>query len=209
MTIASARLVPELAHWFYEFVVNSAVNAYEIPAPVDIPAVYQPQNSFIELLFNENYNGTTYEYLYIENPSWGCVPIIAVDRLNIYPGAGKYMKLNTAGQNIFNLQDDDFTLLNALLQYRQDSTSVTLIDTTAIATFSFDSSASIYILRADYHSLRTNLSKLIYLYLDLKIRSNTSRYNNTNLVCQTLLEGCYEALVLDEMFKFISARGTQ
>jgi hypothetical protein len=207
--------VPELAHWFYTFVVNSAVNAYEIPAPVDIPEVYQPQNSFIELLFNENYEGTSYEYRYIPNPSWGCVPIIAVDRLNIYPGAGQYMKLNEEGQNVFNLQDDDFTMLNALLQYRQDATSVTIIDTTSdttaaiVASFAFDTTANIYILRVDYNSLRTNLSKLIYLYLDLKIRSNTSRYNNTNLICQTLLEGCYEALVLDEMFKFISARGTQ
>lgn len=207
MTVASAKLVPELTHWFYLHVVSSAVNKNQIPIPVDIASTYQPQNSFIELLFNESYSGATYEYRYIENPSWGCVPIMAVNRLSIYPGA-KYMKLDASGTNFFNLQSDDFTLLNTLLQYRQDATSVLIIDSTGSPTFSFDSTANIYILRANYSSLSTALSKLIYLYLDLKIRNNTSRYDNTNLIGTTLLECCYEAYVMDEFFKVVSARGT-
>lgn len=207
MTVASAKLVPELQHWFYLHVVSSTVNKNAVPIPVDIVATYQPQYSFIELLFNNSYSGSTYEYRYIENPSWGCVPIMAVNRLALYAGA-RYMKLDSSGTNFFNLQSDDFVLLNALLQYRQDSTSMVFIDSTGSPTFSFDSTAGIYILRANYASLSTALSKLIYLYLDLKVNNNTSRYNNTTLIGSTLLECCYEAYVMDEFFKVVSARGT-
>lgn len=210
MTVSSAILVPELQHWFYDFVVNSAVNKYSIPMPVDIPLLQlEPKNrgSFIEMLFNNNYSYSYYQYLYKPNASWGCIPQVALNRLQIYPGAGKYMKLDpTDGTNTFCLKQHDLTMLNVLLAYRQDATSVTIIDTTANVLNFVDSTAKILTVNYDY--LNTNLSKLIYLYLDLKIRSNIDKYNNTTLVCDTVLEACYEAYVLDEYFKFISARGT-
>lgn len=207
--ITSAKLVPELQHWFYTFSVSSSVNQYQIPAPVDIDEFYLPQNSFIELLFNENYNKATYEYRYVENPSWGCVPAMVVERLGIYPGAGRYMKLSPDGTNFFHLQAHDFLFLDVLLQYRQDSTSVNIIDSTAgVVSFSFDSTTNLHILTVDYTAIASRLAKLIFLYLDLKVRGRVGNYNDTDLICQTLLEGCYEALVLDEIFKFVSSRGT-
>ncbi len=208
MTVASANLVPELQHNFYTFVVESAINKYQVPFPVDIPELYQPQNSFIELLFNKNYTGITYEYRYVENSGWGTVPVVAVDRLNLYPGSGKYMELDASGDNFFTLKSDDFTMLDSLLRYRIDSTSLTMVDTTGSTALTFDSTSNTYILQANYNSLSTPLSKLIYLYLDLKLRGNTDKYNNTTLVCVTLLEACYEALVMDEYFKTVTGRGT-
>ena len=208
MTVVSATLVPELQHWFREFVVGSAVNKYRIPLPVDIPLLYlEPKNrgSFVEMLFNDDYPYTTYQYLYKPNPSWGCIPISALDRLKLYPAAARYLKLDPVdGTNTFILQQHDFESLNALLQYRQDATSVTIVDATGVV--SFDSTTNIF--TVDYNFLNTNLSKLIYLYLDLKIRDNIDKYNNTDLICVTVLEACYEAYVLDQYFKFVSARGT-
>jgi hypothetical protein len=208
MIVASAILVPELQHFFREFVIGSAVNKYKIPAPVDIPLLQlEPKNrgSFVELLFNDDYTYNYYRYLYKPNPSWGCIPQVALNRLQIYPGAGKYMKLDaTDGTNTFCLKQHDLTMLNALLTYRQDSTAVTIVDATNVLTF--DSSTNI--LTVDYNFLNTNLSKLIYLFLDLKIRNNIDKYNNVTLVCDTVLEACYEAYVLDQYFKFVSARGT-
>jgi len=79
-----------------------------------------------------------------------------------------------------------------------DSTVVELIDTTAGI-----------VLKVRYDILGTKLSKLIYLYLDLKIYNNYSHYDNNLIVSSgRLLESCYEVYVLDQIYKIISVRGT-
>jgi len=204
MTLASTKLVPELQYYFEQFIRFSIVNKSQIPAPVTIEETYMPQESFIELLFNDDYSYSSYKYHYTESASRSTIPLEYLDRLMLYPNSGKYMELDDTGENLFLLQSDDFIMLDTLLSYRIDSTSLTLIDTTG--TISFDSTS--VILYADFSSLSTSLSKLIYLYLDLKIRDNTSNYNITTLVSNgDLLSSCYEAYVLDEFYKIVSARG--
>jgi hypothetical protein len=233
MTVCNATLVPELQHWFYEFVVNSTVNKYKIPIPVDIAESYLVSNnraSFIEMMFNDNYSYDHYYYLYKANPSWSCIPIHVLNRLQIYPGVGKYMKLDpdavepipidTTGivivdstscvatdGNIFNLQQNEKSMLNALLSYRQDATSVTLIDTTSVPAQAAVFNPITKILEVDYRLLPSCLCRLIYLYLDLKIHGHIDKYNNTDIVAQTMLTTCYEAYVLENYFNFVSARG--
>ena len=206
--VASADLVPELQHWFYLFVVNSIVNKFEVPAPVDVDDIWMPNKSFIEMLFNENYSDSEYFYLYEAQESQGSWPITVRVRLNIYPGAGTYYELSeTAGEgnNIFMLQDADLTLLDALLAYRTDGTAVTIADIDSTAALMFDSTS--LILYANFNSLPTELSKLIYLYLDLKLRSRYDNYNNLNTVSTSEpLETMYELLLIDEYFQFMSAR---
>jgi len=204
MTLASTKLVPDLQYYFEKFIRFSVVNKNQIPAPVTVEDTYIPQRSFIELLFNNDYPYTSYEYRYIESASRSTIPLEYLDRIMLYASSAKYMELDDTGENFFLLQDNDFILLDALLSYRIDSTSLTMIDTTGM--ISFDSTS--VILYVDFDSLLTPLSKLIYLYLDLKTRRNTSNYNNTDLVSGgDLLSSCYEAYVLDEFFKIISARG--
>jgi hypothetical protein len=199
--LASVILVPELQHWFNQFVVSSVVNKNFIPFPVDIAPLYLGQNSFIELLFNDNYSKHSYEYRY-KQESASCIPRQVFLRIMVYPSAAKYLILDAAGDNVFTLQQDDFTLLDALLKYR-DETSVTIIDTTGVAVF--DSTTSI--LYAHYDSLSTNLSKMIYLYLDLKINSNFQRYNNLTLISNsTLLDCCFEAYLIEQYYNFMSQR---
>jgi hypothetical protein len=204
MTLASTKLVPELQYYFEDFIRFSIINKNQIPAPVTVEDIYIPSQSFIELLFNDDYSYTSYKYLYTESASRSTIPTEYLDRLMLYSSSGKYLELGDTGENLFLLQSNDFTMLDALLSYRADSTSLTLIDTTGI--ISFDSTSNI--LYADFDSFTTSLSKLIYLYLDLKIRDNTSNYNNTSLISNGgLLSSCYEAYVLDEFFKIISIRG--
>ena len=212
MTVSSATLVPELQHWFHEFVTGSIVNKYKMPIPVDIAESYlvsRNRGSFVELLFNDNY---PYDYvytLYTPNPSWSCIPIHVLNRLQIYPGVGQYMKLSedqgpdSTGQNIFSLGSSEIIMIQTLFQYRQDSTSVTLIDSTGVAHFN-PVTKTLY---ADYDALPSCLCKLIYLYLDLKIHGHIDKYNNTDIVAQTMLTTCYEAYVLENYFNFVSARG--
>lgn len=200
--LASVILCPELQHWFNQFVVNSVVNKNFIPFPVDIAQLYLGQNSFIELLFNDNYSKHSYEYRYKQETNSLCIPRQVLMRIMLYPSAAKYLVLDPTGNNVFNLQQDDFTLLDALLKYR-DETSVTIIDTTGTAVFDATSST----LYAHYDSLSTNLSKMIYLYLDLKINGNFQRYNNLTLISNsTLLDSCYEAYLIEQYYNFMSQR---
>jgi hypothetical protein len=204
MTLASTKLVPELQYYFENFIRFSIINKNQIPAPVTINEVYIPPQSVVELLFNEDYLYTSYKYLYTESVSRSTIPLEYLDRIMLYSSSGKYMELGDTGENLFLLQSNDFTMLDALLSYRIDSTALTMIDTTGV--ISFDTTS--VILYADFNSLTTPLSKLIFLYLDLKIRDNTENYNNTSLISSgDLLSSCYEAYVLDEFFKIISTRG--
>jgi hypothetical protein len=187
LTIASTIVIPELQYWINKFIVNSTVNKNGVHTPSALDPLYLPQKSFIEMLFNDDYSWDEYKYIYKqkERGSW---PTPISVRLNLYPASAKYYELSTdsTGENLFLLQADDLTMLNALLSYRVDATSVTI----------FDSTSGIV-----YEDLSTPLSKLIYLYLDLKVNENFSRYDNTTLVSQgTLLETFYELYVLDQFF---------
>jgi len=205
MTLASTILVSELQAWFHSFVVGSSINKNEVPLPVDIGSVYLTPNSFIALLFNDEFDTITYptyKYLYKEE-SISCWPNIVKHRIMIYPASAKYLITDDdEGTNVFTLQSDDFVLLNSLLAYRGDSTGVTIVDSLST---SFDSTANI--LYANYENLSTVLSKLIFLYLDLKIYSNYSNYNNSTLVSNgTVLESLYEMYVMDQYFDYMTLR---
>ena len=206
MTLSSVDLVPELQYWFNHFVINSSVNKNKVPAPAAIGSTYMGTASFIELLFNNDYSESSYKYLYYEVTTRNTWPSVVRNRILIYPAAAQYFQItanDSTGENIFNLQDDDLTMMDALLQYRIDSTSVTVIDSTSNTFIST-------VLSANYSSLSTNLSRLIFLFLDFQINGNTSNFNNQMLVSSSIsiLESMYETYVLDEFFNIVSARGT-
>jgi len=205
MTLASTILVGELQAWSHSFILGSTINKNAVPLPVDIGDVYLSPNSFIALLFNDDYDTVTYpnyKYLYKEE-SISCWPSTVKNRIMIYPISAKYLVIDDdEGTNVFTLQSDDFSLLDALLSYRGDSTGVIIVD--SVTTY-FDSTANI--LYATYNNLSTILSKLIFLYLDLKLNDNYSNYNNTTLVSNgTILETLYEMYVMDQYFDFMSLR---
>lgn len=209
--VISAKVVPELQHWFNTFVTSSIVNKSLVAAPVDIATIWMPQKSFIEMLFNASYPYNTYEYRYSDGSANSGWPEVVRTRSMIYGGAAKYLQLDAAGTNVFLLQSDDFTMLNALLGYRQDSTGVTIVDSTSAVTATYDSTSGILIV--NYNGLSTRLSKLIYLYLKLKIYGDISRYNNLNIISRDdtnptykVLENMYELFLIDEYFETVSNR---
>jgi hypothetical protein len=207
--LTSYSLVPELQHYFNNFVINSQLNKGIVPHPVDIAETYMPENSFIELLFNDGFSGASYEYRYVEESNVGCIPRASIARLQIYPGSWSYLVLDADGDNIFNLQNDDFVLLDALLAFRNgasDSTSLIMIDSTDVS-FVQDTTAGISILYGDYDSLSTTLSKLIYLYLRLELYNDFSLYDNDSIVSSNqLVESCFEAYLIEKYFIFMTER---
>ena len=195
MPLASTKLAGDLQYWYDKFIKGSVLNKYQIPNPASIPEDYIPDNSFIRLLFDDNWESlfTTYRYMYRDKPRT-CWPSVARTRLLIYPISGKYYacdfdSTSICNINLFNLEADDLTMLDALLEYRLDSTS------------------SIFI-SVDYSNLNTNLSKLIYIYLDAKINNNTTLYDNTTLISSptNILENCYESYVVETLFNVTSQK---
>lgn len=218
-SLDSTIVVPELQLWANRFVMTSSVNKYEVPYPLyDLTHCY-PEGSFISMLFDDNYPHNFYEHLYAlkeDRLSW---PWVVRQRLLIYPRSAKYEIINTTtGTNLFLLQQDDFTMLDGLLAFRvdtydstaSDSTSVVLIDdSSAAVSIVFDSTSDITTITASLATLNTELSKLIFVYLDLCINQNTSNYDGlTPISTDHALQTLYELYVLDKYFEVVSARDT-
>jgi hypothetical protein len=203
MTLSSTILIPELQYWFQQFVLTTNLNKSEIPIPTTLDVVYLPQKSFIELLFNDNYPYLEYKYNYLADTNVYGWPYTVRNRLMIYPVSARYYTLNDHGTNFFNLSHDDFVLLDALVAYRHDTTAVIhlSIDTTQQNIY-FDSTS--VILYANFNLLNTNLSKLIFLYLDLKLYNRYTNYDTTALISRTTLESLYEAYVLEYMYDYMT-----
>jgi len=202
--LTSYSLVAELQHWFNHFVINSKINKYRVPPPVDIPETYLGENSFIDMLFNNAYEHDSYEYRYSTEENAFCIPRVASTRLQVYPGSSQYLTLDPDGSNVFNLQADDFATLDALLAYRNDGTALTIIDSTSVS-FISDATAGIFILYATLDTLSTELSKMIYLYLVLKLYNRFEEYNNESLISTGgLIQTCYESYLVDQYFCFMT-----
>jgi hypothetical protein len=201
---ASTIIVPELEIWANRFIVSSYVNKHEVPYPPETPEVCFPPGSFITMLFDESYRLDYYKYLYKLKEDRLAWPYVVKQRLLIYPRSGQYQVLDDAGANLFMLQADDFTMLDALLAYRMDSTSLVMIDSTSTEVIT-DSTSGITTIYADFNFLTTELSKLIYLYLDLEVNKTVRYYNSTVPISTTkALETIYELFVLDKIFAFLA-----
>lgn len=192
MTLSKTRVVPDLLYYANKFIVNSVANKSKIPFPPDFPIVYLVDNkSFIRLLFDETWTGDSYRYLFREEIDKLSIPSDLLRRMMVYPCTSKYYVSDSeSDENIFNLQSDDITMLDKLLQYRIDSTSATITDIV-------------------YDDLETNLSKLIYMYLDFKINLNYTTFETSTPISteDEPLENFFESFISDTIFIYLSSLG--
>jgi len=93
--------------------------------------------------------------------------------------------------NLYGLQSDDIVLMDRLLVYRLEPQNATLVGIT-------------------YDDLSTNLSRMIYIYLETMVNDDYSRYDHTALYSGRvdLLEISFEAYLVKNIFKKISHNGT-
>lgn len=210
MTLLTTRLVSELQYWFYSSLLNSEINKDIIPTPVEIPLLYLTSNSFIELLFNESFTGNSYKHLLYSNTSKGSWPYIILQRLMIYPASSLYYTFEKEEFNLFNLSDNELTMLDGLLIYKNDNNSLILNDSTSIIDVELISdSTSSWTLNVNYDNV-SNLCKLIFVYLDFKINNNFIRFNTSEIISDSnnVLENMYESHVNNLIFTYISNRGS-
>jgi hypothetical protein len=200
MALLMNRVIPDLLYYTEQYIINSTANKYKIPFPASFPNTYLlTNNSFIRLLFDENWPSTltTYRYLYREETDRTNIPETILRRMMIYPDETKYYVCDSDSTsicsiNVFNLQQDDLTLLDLLLKYKTDTTSI--IDISII----------------DPTGLVTHLSELIYVYLNFKINNDYTDFDNLNVISSNteVLENFYESFLVDMLFTSISNLGT-
>ncbi len=187
-------IVLELQYYMEHIVRKSSLNKLNIPVPATVdPSFIEGNQSFIRLLFDDNWPSslTHYRYLYREETNKRLWPSFVLTRMMVYGKSSKYYvcdsdDVSICNINLFNLKEDDLNLIDKLLLFRTDST------------------CDISYINID--DLKTNLSKLIYIYLNFKLTNDYELYNNTDLISNPsdLLLSCYEVYVIETMFSQIS-----
>lgn len=190
------KTVPELLFWYYNFIFNRFLNKNMIPRPsfveeaTPLPcAVIDSTASFIELLFNEDFDKTDYTINFKQTSIW---PRSISKRLIVYGNFGQVFILDKTGSNIFNLQNIDIFMLDKLLEYRVSN----VFDETGI-TFISDSTSVIT-------NLSTNLSRMVFLYLDLVVNGEDQSFELDDSVLfpyeRKLLDLMYETFLIEKFF---------
>lgn len=184
----SYRYIPELDFYFRSYwSERGEITIDNISIPViDSENQELPTGSFLQLLFSQTFDSTTYTYLFVETEITDLSKTLK-ERLKTSGSTIEvYMSTDSEDEeNIFSLESDDFTLLSKLLDYRLGKTP---------------SLSSIV-----YNNLSTTLSKLIYIYLDLVLNQNYSRLNDSSVYSEegNTLESLFEIYVVNESYKII------
>jgi hypothetical protein len=195
------RVVPDLLYYTAKYVMDSTANKYKIPFPATFDLESLVENkSFIRLMFDEAWDGTavtSYRYLYRLEDCKNTAAETTKRRMAVHYETPYFYICDSDSTavcniNVFDLQSDDLFMLDQLLRYRMDSTSV-----------------NIFLI--DYNSLNTSLSKLIYHYLNFKIRHDYTLFDTTTPIANSasVLENFYESFIIDIIFIYISSLGTE
>jgi hypothetical protein len=192
------KIVPDLLYYTNQYVVDSVANKYQIPFPPSFDITKLGDNkSFIRLLFDENWprDFTSYRYLFRYESCMNSAASSISSRMRLYPERSELYVCDSdstavCNLNIFDLKEDDITMLDLLLLYRIDSTAVNI--------------SSIV-----YADLSTVLSKLIYIYLVFKLTRDYSLFDVETPLSDSsmILEGFYESYLVDIIFIYISGLG--
>jgi hypothetical protein len=188
-------LIPDLQFYFNQILTNGMLNQFSINKPSFFPIEYlEVNNSFVRLLFDDTWpvDLNVYTRIYLELIDKASWPHLILTRLMMYPSSSRFFISSDSNQtsslNVFHLIQDDLTLLDMLLSYRTNI-PVNLID-------------------VDFNSLRSNLSQMIYLYLNLKINNDYSLYDNVILMSNSnnILENAYESYLAETMFSYVQSK---
>jgi len=158
--------VPELDYYFRQYwesqgdvtIIHVSIpevveNLFVNPLIYPPEPLYSPDNVF-SLLFSSTYDSTGYRYLFRKETNMISYPKKIYERLLVKTSRPAYYLAthdDTTGVNVFNFTQEEFWLLDRLQEYR--TMQMTNIDD------------------IDYSGLQSNLSKLIYIYLDTFINN--------------------------------------
>ncbi|MCK5019530.1 MAG: hypothetical protein KAS32_20895 [Candidatus Peribacteraceae bacterium] len=179
--------VPELDNAFSEYWTNNGeIVIHNMPMPELEDSVPINTNSFIHLLFSNSFSALEYTYLFEEQAkTYFSKPIR--ERLGFSSSLIKaYTSTDDSGGiNLYNLTTEELNMVDNLFYYRTDGTS----------NFS----------AVDYTGLESDLSKLIYIYLDFMVNEDFSRLNDSSLISSSdnILHTFFEIYVTNEAHKLM------
>lgn len=195
------KVSSQLLYAFSEFLERELLKIYQLDRVDGIDSSEIDRTCFTEVLFCEaitdstssspyQYTSFRYKFRTLDDKySWDSA---IRRRSRVYNSTTRYYKCDRNDNsviNIFHLKSDDLLLIRKILEYKQTGTT----DISGIV----------------FNNLTTNLSKLIYLYLDLKLNNNYSLYNNNVLISDatSILECMFEYYLIQEMFRQVSGTG--
>jgi len=183
----SYQYVPELDYFFRDYWTSRGEINTETVKISEIETEYSFVDAcFLELLFSQTYSHAYYNYRFETVSNEVFIKGIKERIQANYNSTTCHVSSDsTSDTNIFLLESNDLTMLNKLLEYRTTSTT---------------SLSSII-----YGNLSTNLSKLIYIYIDLVVNSSYSKLNDVTMLSteDNLLENLFEVYVINESHKII------
>lgn len=179
-------LIPELNYWFGRFLIQKNIDIEPFDIPVELKERDLPKKSVIELLFNDEWKESTYNYLFVEKKYF--IPEIIRRRIAVRPNQVQIFEstADSTGVNLFNFTQQDLQMFDHLLQYRLNPNH------------SLDP--------LEYSDMTSNMSKLVFIYLDFKINGNWANYNFEGLISDphNMLENMFEAYVIDQIYGDLS-----
>ncbi len=205
----SKNLVGELQTWPNKFVTNSIVNKYEVPFPAEIWERNPHDNSFIRLMFDDDWSATSYRKEFEQRIDYRGWPTLVRERMMIHQDAAYYVLTDdsTSSINIMHLNEDiDVPMLDSLLVWRLNPNGLNIIDSTSVTYPILIDTGTEHDLTVNYNLL-TPLSKLIYCLLDLEIYEEYDHLDNDTVISTNVLEYFFELYINDKLFKFLSSRG--
>lgn len=164
--------LPELNYWFSQYwLLYGDVTVHQASIPV-IDDDIEDTSSVFCLLFNPAFSSLSYRYLFEKKTLLSRSKKI-VERLITYGSFSEIYEASEDGDNILDFQDDDIFMFDTLLTLRL--TGECDID------------------EINYESLNTNISKLLFVYIDML-------YNN-NFECVNYLETIDPSNIIEQMLK--------
>ena len=164
--------VLELQKVIRDTVFDNVFNDDGVEIPVDVTNDLN-RKSFLFLFVDAPFESDTYEYLFTKTPS---VPV-DIQRRFFVKENNLYVSLSSSTTNLFGLEQEDLQWLDILHKYRNGPSSLTLVNSsdatsTSVVTL-VDGSTTV---TSNVNVINTVLSKLIFMYLDLKINNSYSDY---------------------------------
>lgn len=240
-------ILPDLLYWIYNFIIKSSLNKEFYPLPINvnikdsrfdyitsyITKGYFTEGyvekglttySFIDLLFNEKWNGTKFSYMYSEVTDRSQWPKNILRHAMLYPKSARLFVPNTAGtNNIFGITGTDVSLLYDIHKYKTGS-SPYLADGYILDGYFEDKPVIFskadyfedgylvegYTESSDYLKSKynfdnlTELGKLMYIYLDFMANKRTEKIDWNSPIAKTgnLLTVFYEAYIMQLIFDY-------
>jgi len=244
-------ILPDLMYWIDQFIRKSKLNKKHYPNPINVNVndiyfdyitLYIENGyfaddyvergfstlSFIELLFNENWNSDKFTYLYSEVTDRKLWPKNILRHAMLYPKEARYFIPDINGTyNVFRISQTDVSLLYDIHRFKTGSSpyiegdyilSGYVEDGPPLFSNSYYFETGYieddYIAESNYLKSRynfdnlTELGKLMYIYLDFMANKSIEKVNwNYPMSSGTnLLTTFYEAYIMELIFNYYSEK---